>query len=95
MMGGEMRWRRAALLVPWCLLPWAARVPAEAAVCGPSGLGSPPAEVGTALIFSGGGAKGAYEAGVAAAFVAKGVPVRLVAGTSAGALNAALVAAGS
>ena len=48
----------------------------------------------TALIFSGGGAKGAYEAGVAAAFLANGVPIRLVAGTSAGALNAALVAAG-
>lgn len=48
----------------------------------------------TALIFSGGGAKGAYEAGVAAAFIAREVPIRLVAGTSAGALNAAMVAAG-
>jgi NTE family protein len=46
------------------------------------------------LIFSGGGAKGAYEAGVASAFVSRGVPLRLVAGTSAGALNAAMLAAG-
>ena len=45
-------------------------------------------------MFSGGGAKGAYEAGVAAAFVARGVPIKLVAGTSAGALNATLVAGG-
>ena len=63
-------------------------------MCGPSTLGTSPSEVRIALIFSGGGAKGAYEAGVAAAFVSKGVPIRLVAGTSAGALNATLVAAG-
>jgi NTE family protein len=47
-----------------------------------------------ALVLSGGGAKGAYEAGVAAAFVERGLPIRLVAGSSAGALNAAMIAAG-
>lgn len=47
-----------------------------------------------ALVFSGGGAKGAWEAGVAAAFVAQGLPIRLVAGSSAGALNAAMIADG-
>jgi NTE family protein len=47
-----------------------------------------------ALVLSGGGAKGAYEAGVAAAFVERGLPIRLVAGSSAGALNAAMVASG-
>ena len=47
-----------------------------------------------ALILSGGGAKGAWEAGVAAALLERGLPVRLVAGSSAGALNAAMVADG-
>ena len=47
-----------------------------------------------ALILSGGGAKGAWEAGAAAALVERGVPVRLVAGSSAGALNAAMLADG-
>jgi NTE family protein len=47
-----------------------------------------------ALVLSGGGAKGAYEAGVAAAFVERGLPIRLVAGSSAGALNAAMIASG-
>ena len=89
-----MRWPRVVVLVPSCLLTWGLAVPSSAAVCGPSGVGAPPREVATALIFSGGGAKGAYEAGVAAAFLAKSVPVRLVAGTSAGALNATLLAAG-
>jgi NTE family protein len=46
------------------------------------------------LVLSGGGAKGAYEAGVAAAFVERGLPIRLVAGSSAGALNAAMIASG-
>src|SRR6478609_763271 len=53
-----------------------------AAECGPS---SRSLDAPTALVLSGGGAKGAYEAGVA---------VRLVAGSSAGALNAAMIAAG-
>jgi NTE family protein len=46
------------------------------------------------LVLSGGGAKGAYEAGVAAVFVEHGLPIRLVAGSSAGALNAAMIADG-
>jgi NTE family protein len=45
-------------------------------------------------VLSGGGAKGAYEAGVAAVFVERGLAIRLVAGSSAGALNAAMVADG-
>ena len=48
----------------------------------------------TGLVFSGGGAKGAYEAGVALGFKERGVRVAAVAGSSAGALNAALVASG-
>jgi len=47
-----------------------------------------------ALVLSGGGAKGAYEAGVAAAFMERGLPIRLVAGSSAGALNAAMIVSG-
>ena len=47
-----------------------------------------------ALVLSGGGAKGAWEAGVAGALIEQGVPVRLVAGSSAGALNAAMLADG-
>src|SRR5258708_4472376 len=62
-----------------------------AAACGPSPL---PADTPIALVLSGGGAKGAYEAGVAAALVERGVPIRLVAGSSAGALNAAMIADG-
>ena len=47
-----------------------------------------------ALVLSGGGAKGAYEAGVAATFIKHGLPIRLAAGSSAGALNAAMLADG-
>jgi NTE family protein len=47
-----------------------------------------------ALVLSGGGAKGAWEAGAAVALIERGVPVRLVAGSSAGALNAAMLADG-
>src|SRR5713101_2418991 len=64
---------------------------AASAACGPSPL---PADTPIALVLSGGGAKGAYEAGVAAALVERGVPIRLVAGSSAGALNAAMIADG-
>jgi NTE family protein len=53
-----------------------------------------PADAPVALILSGGGAKGAWEAGVASALIERGVPVRLVAGSSAGALNAAMIADG-
>jgi NTE family protein len=47
-----------------------------------------------ALVLSGGGAKGAWEAGAAVALIERGVPVSLVAGSSAGALNAAMLADG-
>src|SRR5712691_1157639 len=62
-----------------------------AATCARSSL---PQDAPMALVLSGGGAKGAYEAGVAAAFAERGLPIRLVAGSSAGALNAAMIAAG-
>jgi NTE family protein len=47
-----------------------------------------------ALVLAGGGAKGAYEAGVAATFIRAGLPIRVVAGSSAGALNAAMLVDG-
>ena len=47
-----------------------------------------------ALVLSGGGAKGAWEAGAAVALIERGVPVSLVAGSSAGALNAAMLVDG-
>jgi NTE family protein len=65
--------------------------PAARAVCTPSTLGR---DAPTALILSGGGAKGAYEAGAVALFAERGLSIQLVAGSSAGALNAAMVAAG-
>src|SRR5256886_6178570 len=51
-------------------------------------------DVPTTLILTGGGAKGAYEAGALAALAERGLPIRLVAGSSAGALSAAMVVAG-
>jgi NTE family protein len=62
-----------------------------AATCAPSNASR---DTPMALVLSGGGAKGAYEAGVAAALMERGLPVRLVGGSSAGALNAALIASG-
>src|SRR5215470_10419292 len=59
--------------------------------CAPS---SRPLSAPTALVLSGGGAKGAYEAGVAAALIEGGLAIRLVAGSSAGALNAAMIVDG-
>lgn len=47
-----------------------------------------------ALVLSGGGAKGAFEAGVIAALEDEGITPDVLAGTSAGALNAAAVAVG-
>ena len=64
---------------------------AAGAACTPSPL---PADTPLALILSGGGAKGAYEAGVAAALMRRGLSIRLAAGSSAGALNAAMVVDG-
>jgi NTE family protein len=80
-------------LVPFALvwLAFLAAAPAAGAACGPTAR-APAAPI--ALVLSGGGAKGAYEAGVAAVFVERGLPIRLVAGSSAGALNAAMIADG-
>ena len=80
---------RLSLLVLLGLTLGAGSAPASS--CGPS---TRPLDAPIALVLSGGGAKGAYEAGVAAVFVERGLPIRLVAGSSAGALNAAMVAAG-
>lgn len=48
----------------------------------------------TALVFSGGGARGAYNAGVALAFADRGLQPEIVCGTSVGALVASMVVAG-
>jgi NTE family protein len=53
-----------------------------------------PLGVPVALVLSGGGAKGAWEAGAAVRLLERGLPIRLVAGSSAGALNAAMLADG-
>ena len=83
-----MRARVVGAIVGGALLAAAA---AEGATsCAPSPLSR---STPVALVLSGGGAKGAYEAGVAAALVEAGVPIRLAAGSSAGALNAAMNAA--
>ncbi|HVG79879.1 MAG TPA: patatin-like phospholipase family protein [Patescibacteria group bacterium] len=62
-----------------------------AAACEPARA---PLDAPLALVLTGGGAKGAWEAGAAAALVERGTPVRLVAGSSAGALTAAMLADG-
>src|SRR4030095_11018552 len=64
---------------------------AAASSCGTSAR---PLATPTTLVLSGGGAKGAYEAGVATLFVERGLPRRVFAGSSAGALNAAMIADG-
>jgi NTE family protein len=71
----------------------AAGLPASATAAG-CGASTRPPETPTVLVLSGGGAKGAWEAGAAAALLERGLPVRLVAGSSAGALNAAMIADG-
>jgi NTE family protein len=83
------RWRqRVAAAV---LLLGLATAGLAAAECAPSSMAP---DEPMALVLSGGGAKGAYEAGVAATFIRAGLPIELVAGSSAGALNAAMVADG-
>ena len=57
-----------------------ATAPAALATCSPVSTGR---DVPTTLILSGGGAKGAYEAGAVAAFAEGGLPIRVVAGSSA------------
>ena len=81
--------RAVATVVVWLAMIMAP-APARAS-CRASGV---PPDAPMALVLSGGGAKGAYEAGVAAALVERGLPIRLVAGSSAGALNAAMIASG-
>jgi len=51
-------------------------------------------EAPTAVILSGGGAKGAYEAGVVAVLAERRASLRIAAGSSAGALSAAMLVAG-
>jgi NTE family protein len=87
---GRRHGARAAAAAVFALAMIVAPAPARAS-CGASGV---PPDAPMALVLSGGGAKGAYEAGVAAAFVERGLPSRLVAGSSAGALNAAMIAGG-
>jgi NTE family protein len=53
-----------------------------------------PASQRLGVVFAGGGAKAAYEAGLGLALHDRGVVPAAVAGTSAGAINAALLAAG-
>ena len=77
-------------LVTTILAP--ASTAAEPAPC--AGSSAAPPDAPMALVLSGGGAKGAWEAGVAAALVEAGLPIALVAGSSAGALNGAMIAAG-
>jgi NTE family protein len=75
----------SVILAVWCVPP-AARAACTRSHAGP--------EAPTAVILSGGGAKGAYEAGVVAVLAERRVPLRIAAGSSAGALNAAMLVAG-
>jgi NTE family protein len=83
--------RRARWLIAALVMTVAARAMPVEGACARSATSW---DAPSALVLSGGGAKGAWEAGAAAAFVEAGMPVRLVAGSSAGALNAAMLAAG-
>ena len=78
-------------LVAFLAIATTAELSIAAADCAPIRA---PLDTPAALVLSGGGAKGAWEAGVAATLVERGVPVRIAAGSSAGALNAVLVADG-
>jgi NTE family protein len=79
-------WAAVSVIVAiWCA-PCAARAECTRS---PGGV-----EVPTAVILSGGGAKGAYEAGVIAVLAERRVPLRIAAGSSAGALSAAMLVAG-
>ena len=70
----------------------AALAPLPVGACEPSDRDLAGLRVG--VVFSGGGAKAAYEAGLALALHERGVVPAAVAGTSSGALNAVLVATG-
>jgi NTE family protein len=78
-----------ALILAMGLVP---RVSRAGASCEPS-PGSP-AGLRVGLVLSGGGAKAAYEAGLALALHERGVVPAAVAGTSSGALNAVMIATG-
>jgi NTE family protein len=79
-------WAAVSVIVAvWCA-PFAARAECTRS---PGGAGAP-----TAVILSGGGAKGAYEVGVVAVLAERRVPLRIAAGSSAGALSAAMLVAG-
>lgn len=91
-----MRRRLAAALL--ALVALGAGRPAFGAAAEPLGCepsGRDPVAVRLGIVFSGGGAKAAYEAGVALALRERGVVPAAVAGTSSGALNAAMLAAGA
>lgn len=82
--------RRRALAALVLAATALASVPGRA--CEPSDR--EPAGLRVGLVFSGGGAKAAYEAGLALALHERGVVPAAVAGTSSGALNAVMVATG-
>ena len=75
----------SVILAVWCAPP-AARAACTRSHAGP--------EAPIAVVLSGGGAQGAYEAGVVAVLAERRVPLRIAAGSSAGALNAAMLVAG-
>jgi NTE family protein len=81
--------RHAIALVPSAWLLLVATAAGAGCPASRSAAGAP-----TALVLSGGGAKGAWEAGFATALVSGGIPVRLVAGSSTGALNATMLTDG-
>ena len=86
-----MRGVQCASPVPSALLVVLLAAASTASACEPARA---PLDAPVALVLSGGGAKGAWEAGAAVALIERGVPVRLVAGSSAGALTAAMLADG-
>lgn len=55
-------------------------------------MGPEPASINTALVLSGGGAKGAYQVGVIVQLMKYGIDFNLVTGSSIGAFNGALLA---
>ena len=86
-----MRAGRGAAAAGALVFALIATAPVPASSCEPRGP-EPTGRLG--LVFGGGGSKAAYEAGVALALRDRGVVPTAVAGTSSGALNAVMVAAG-
>ena len=83
--------RHARILLGLLTIATLCRSGVAGASCTPSAA---PPDAPTALVLSGGGAKGAWEAGVAVALARHGLPLRLVTGSSAGALNATMIVDG-